>query len=101
MRATIDIENITKQLIGMYLPKRLLLFGSQAQGSAEINSDIDLCVVMNTNDKRTLLTEMYMRIEADRPFDLLLYTPDEWESCLLDKTSFAYKINREGMLLYG
>ncbi len=101
MRASVDIDNITKQLISMYLPKRLLLFGSQARDTAASNSDIDLCVVVDTNNKRALLTEMYMNIEASKPFDLLLYTPDEWQNCLTDKTSIAYKINREGLLLYG
>jgi predicted nucleotidyltransferase len=101
MRAEKEIDYIKTQFLSIYFPQKLFLFGSQANEKASITSDIDICVVMNTQDKRMLLTDMYMSIQSDKPFDLLLYTPDEWERCLEDKTSFAYKINKEGVRLYG
>jgi predicted nucleotidyltransferase len=101
MRADSSIEYIRNQLIDAYRPQRLLLFGSQARNAAVSSSDIDLCVVMEVKDKRAILSEMYIDIKSDMPFDLLLYTPDEWEHCIQDKTSFAYKINKDGVLLYG
>lgn len=74
---------------------------SYAKNSAKRDSDIDLCVIVEVDDKRMLLTDMYLHIESDVPFDLLLYSPEEWEQCILDRTSFAYQINKEGILLYG
>ena len=95
-----EISNIANQFINIYNPQKLLLFGSQAKNTAGKNSDIDLCVVIDATDKRSLLTDMYLNIESSIPFDLLLYTPDEWSRCLSDRTSFAYKINKEGVALH-
>jgi len=96
-----EISKITKQFIDLYAPQKLLLFGSQADNTAGPDSDIDLCVVMEAADKRKLLTDMYVNIESDKPFDLLLYTPNEWENCVKDDLSFAHVINTEGVVLYG
>ena len=95
------LENITEQIINQYAPNKILLFGSQAKGVATHKSDIDLCVVVNTPNKRRLLADMYYTIDTERPVDILLYTPNEWEACINDTTSFAYKIQTEGVALYG
>jgi len=100
MRTEIELQKITQQLIDRYNPAKLLLFGSRAKNSAGRSSDIDLCIIIEVADKRKLLTDMYLSIESDVPLDILLYSPDEWEQCVLDHTSFAYQINKEGVMLY-
>ena len=95
-----QITSIKEQIISQYAPAKIILFGSHVKGTATPKSDIDLCVVKNTNNKRELLTEMYLNIESDKPFDLVLYTEPEWEECVNDTTSFAYIINKKGIVLY-
>ena len=94
-------ENITNQIVKTYAPEKILLFGSQSKGNATIKSDIDLCIIVDTNNKRQLLTELYFGIETEKPIDIIVYTPSEWEDCVNDSTSFAHKINKEGVMLYG
>lgn len=101
MNIDMEIKKITSQIINIYNPQKLIMFGSQAKNTANNESDIDLCLVIKTSDKRNLLTDMYLNIDCDKPFDLLLYTPDEWKECVLDHMSFAYVINKEGIVLYG
>lgn len=101
MKAEIELQKIKQQIIDRYNPDKLLLFGSLAKNSTRHCSDIDLCVIIEEADKRKLLTDMYLNIESDMPFDILLYSPDEWEQCILDHTSFAHQINKEGVMLYG
>jgi len=79
----------------------ILLFGSQARGTAGADSDVDLCVVAPASNKRKLLTELYLNADCERPVDILLYTPEEWASSVADPHSFAYKLHREGVRLYG
>lgn len=95
------LNNITKQLVDKYDIEKIILFGSLAKGVIHKDSDLDLCVVMETNDKKSLLQDMYISIESDISFDIKLYTKKEWEKNITDKTSFAYKILSEGVLLYG
>ena len=96
-----EIERIKEQLISEFSPLQILLFGSQAKGTAKPHSDIDLCVIADTANKRETLTQMYLNIETERPVDFILYTPDEWRRCISDNQSFAHKISREGVNLYG
>lgn len=95
------VKSVANQLAQLYAPDKILLFGSQAKGTAGVNSDIDLCVVIATDNKRRLIADMYYTIDAQKPVDILLYTPEEWQMCIADKTSFAYQISREGVLLHG
>lgn len=94
-------KDITTQIYKNYSPTYIYLFGSQARGTATTKSDIDLCVVIDTKNKRKLITDMYCSIICDMPIDLLVYTPEEWNQCIDDCTSFAYKIANEGVKLYG
>ena len=96
-----EINSIKEQIVSHYAPSKIVLFGSQAKGTATKKSDIDLCIIKDTDNKRDLLTEMYLNIESNKPFDLLLYTEDEWNQCVNDTTSFAYLINRKGTVIYG
>ena len=98
---TNEINLIKEQIVSLYNPSKIILFGSQAKGTATIKSDIDLCVVKDTENKQELLADMYLNIESSKPFDLLLYTEDEWNRCVNDTTSFAYLINKKGTVIYG
>ena len=95
------LNAIREQVIRLCDPQKILLFGSQAKGTATAKSDIDLCVIASTKDKRSLLTDLYYHTESDLPIDFLLYTPEEWERSVEDSQSFAHKLNREGVVLYG
>lgn len=79
----------------------VILFGSRAKGSEKADSDIDVCIVAETQNKRRLASELQTVIESDIPIDIIVYTPDEWNECIKDETSFASKILAEGRILYG
>ena len=93
-------ESIINQIIP-FSPQKIYLFGSFAKGTATERSDVDICIVAQTDNKRGMLADLYYEVEYDRPIDFLVYTPSEWEECVSDKSSFAYKIHTEGVLIYG
>lgn len=93
--------SLQHQIVKICAPKKIILFGSQAKGTATEQSDIDLCIVAETANKRKLLTDLYCDTDSEKPIDFLLYTPEEWDKNVNDVQSFAYKLNREGVLLYG
>ena len=96
-----EIDVITNQVINGFSPNKIILFGSRAKGNVRATSDYDICIIANTDDKRAYLTRLYCEVNSDYPIDFLLYTPTEWEDCVNDKTSFAHKISKEGIVLYG
>lgn len=96
-----EVEYIKNQIIQKHAPEKIIVFGSVAKGVFTDNSDIDLCIIKDTDNKRELLTEIYISIDSTIPFDLVLYTSEEWNKCVNDKTSFAYNINNTGVKIYG
>jgi predicted nucleotidyltransferase len=80
--------------------ERLVLFGSRAQGRADAESDIDLAVVSSDFCGK----DIFERVELTRvaemdtvfkylvPLDLILMTPEEFES----RTSPVAAVAREG-----
>ena len=79
----------------------VILFGSRAKGRERDNSDIDVCIVAKTDNKRRFAATISAELEYDLPVDVLVYTPEEWELSVVDESSFAHKILSEGMVLYG
>jgi len=98
---SIVLDKIKDQIIQKFNPSRIILFGSVAKGIWRNNSDIDLCIIKDTDNKRDLITNMYVEVESEIPFDIVLYTNEEWNRCLGDKTAFAYHINNTGVIIYG
>lgn len=79
----------------------VILFGSRAKGSETESSDIDICIIAETESKRRLASLLQIEIESEIPIDIIVYTPSEWSECIKDETSFAKKILTEGRILYG
>lgn len=96
-----ELDNIKNQIVNKFNPKEVLLFGSLAKGTFRSDSDIDLCIIKDTDDKRNLITEIYTAIDCNVPYDIVLYTSDEWEKYKNDKNTFAYSIINTGVKIYG
>ena len=87
-------------LLKRYDPERIILFGSRARGEADEYSDYDIIVIKRT-DKPFLerLQDMvpYL-VEFDRPADVLVYTPDEYER--MREYGLGWIAHNEGVALY-
>lgn len=97
-REIIDVRN---QIIDLFRPEQIYLFGSWAKGTARQNSDIDLCVIAAAKDKRALVRAILLQVEYERDLDVVVYTPREWEQYHQDSTTFAYTIHATGVKIYG
>ena len=96
-----EIIGIRDQIVKLYRPEQIYLFGSWAKGSARQNSDIDLCVIVDTTDKRGLVREILLKVEYERDLDIVVYTPREWEKYRQDSTTFAFTIQSTGVKISG
>jgi len=99
------ISKITEKLRLHYNPKEIILFGSYAIGKSHKESDLDLLIIKDTDEKfrqrilnvRRILTEENGLVGLD----ILVYTPDEIARRMEMGDSFLTKIMREGVVIYG
>lgn len=94
-----EIETIKNQILNMYHPLDIILFGSCAKGRVTKGSDIDLCLILKTDDKRKTIRDILVSLDYD--VDLVIFTPEEWERYKHDKATFAGIINKTGVSLIG
>ena len=102
------IEEI-KTRLSVLNPARVILFGSHARGSAGIDSDIDLIVVLNTEGSSSSFREKMIDTVAVRKLladlnhrvalDVLVYSKKEWEAFLGSRSSFSREILEHGITL--
>ncbi len=96
-----ELSRIIEILKRNYEPEKILLFGSLADGDIHEWSDIDLLIVKKTT-KRPIdrILEAVRLINPTIGIDLFIYTPDEFDTLVREKTTFLTDVSRTGKVLY-
>lgn len=87
MNESLNTLSAIRECLGRHLPKngKAMLFGSQARGTAQPDSDWDILIILN---KDNLLPSDYDEVtfpltmlgwEIGRQINPILYSSDEWE----------------------
>lgn len=95
-----ELERFLAFLQAHYAPRRVILFGSLAQGVIHPTSDLDLVIVMPST--RPFLQRIGELLERFRPrvgMDLLVYTPEEFEE-VRQRPFFREEVLAKGVVLY-
>ena len=98
---TEEIESIKNQIVSKFSPIDIYLFGSYAKGLITKKSDIDLCVIIDTDNKRELVQKILFEVESNNDLDVIIYTRDEWENHKDNPSTFAHIIKKTGVSLVG
>ena len=96
------ISIMTERIVRGFDPLQIILFGSQARGDADWQSDIDLLVVFEElADKRKTAVDIRVAL-ADMPVakDILVSTLEELERHRTRIGSVLRYAQREGKVLY-
>lgn len=93
---------IKERLVDGFHPEKILLFGSQARGTADKRSDIDILVVCPIKVKRRhLMLEMDRALSGlDNAFDILILTPEEFQRDSRIPGTVGRYAYKEGKVLY-
>ena len=96
-----DIREIVQQIVERFCPQKVILFGSYAQGNPTQDSDVDLLVVMETNEQ-ALHAAARISAAIDHPFplDVLVFRPSDLIESLERKGVFATEIMAKGIVLH-
>jgi predicted nucleotidyltransferase len=96
-----DIREIVQQIVERFRPQKVILFGSYAQGKPTQDSDVDLLVVMDT-DEQALHAAARISAAIDHPFplDILVFKPSELKASLERKGVFVTEVMAKGIVLH-
>jgi len=101
MVAMKDIRNFSRRVARQFRPRRIILFGSYAEGQATPDSDVDLLVILPHKGK-AVEKSVAIRLATRPPFplDLLVRTPQEVRKRLAMGDTFIRDILEKGKVLY-
>ena len=96
------LRQITNRIVQEFGPRKVVLFGSHAYGAPGVHSDVDLLVIMDSDEP---MAKRMSKVAAAAqvpflPMDVLVYTPDEIEDRLVKKDFFVDEILTKGEVLY-
>ena len=96
------ITEAVNRLVNKFHPNKIILFGSQARGTADAHSDADILVICPVPDNRRPLM-----VEMDRALyglgfarDIIILTPEEFERDRHIPGTIARPASIEGKVLY-
>jgi len=96
------LNEIRQRLVDGFHPDKIILFGSQARGTADDRSDVDILVICPVTGSRRVLT-----LAIDRALwglrlarDIVVLTPEEFEQDRQIPGTIARPASLEGRVLY-
>ena len=96
-----ELKRIVEIIRKEYDPESIILFGSMAAGRVHEWSDIDLLIIKKTSRRlieRAL--EVGRLVQPRVGIDLFIYTPEEYELLLKERSSFLLSVLKTGETVY-
>ena len=91
-------------------PKKIIIFGSYTRDEINIDSDLDLLIVLNSQSiPQTYEEKLNLKLKVRRalreinhkiPIDILVFTIPEYKELMKDMGSFFKEIHESGKTIY-
>ncbi|HEY85644.1 MAG TPA: nucleotidyltransferase domain-containing protein [Chloroflexi bacterium] len=96
------LKNVTGRIVKTFDPYRIIVFGSHVYGHPTPDSDVDLLIVMDSDERPAMRATRVSRILRPRPFpmDILVRTPEEIQHRLKIGDYFIREVMERGKVLY-
>src|SRR5256885_16610448 len=96
-----EIQRVVDDIVRLFAPRQIILFGSYARGSQAKDSEVDLMIVIpyrGRSDRKA--TEISSAVRIDFPCDILVRTPAQLRQRLRMKDCFIQDVLGTGKVLY-
>lgn len=93
------MQQLVDDIAALCSPEKIYLFSAKVNLSGEVTS-FKLCVVADTEDKAQLEQRIYLSLDCELPYDVVIYTAGEWTAFMKNPLSFAHSISEKGWKVY-
>ena len=96
------LKEVVERIVDAFAPQQVILFGSYAHGKPTLDSDVDLLIVMETEERPSKQRQAVSRLFRERPFpmDIVVRTPREMKRSMERVDPFIHEILERGRILY-
>jgi len=86
------LASLLERIVTCYAPKKIILFGSQARGDVDEESDLDL--VIGAASAKSFVGRLRESVDLlpEAKLDVLIYTPEEWEEMVAAANPFIEQL---------
>ncbi len=98
-----QINAVVQKIVDEFNPEKVILFGSYAYGKPNIDSDVDMLVILESDERPAPRTSRVLGAILDVKIfamDLLVRTPQELEHRLAIGDFFMQEVVERGKVLY-
>ena len=95
-----EVLRVCNEICSLIAPELIIFYGKKVHVSDEKIKSFDLCIVADTADKLETEKQIYLNVEASVPFNIIIYTPSEWQEHSQDEGSHAHFILKKGTVIY-
>lgn len=95
-----DIISVTDRIAEKFHPEKIYLF-SNKRADAGKTAGFKLCVVVDCNDIEKIERQIYLEVDSEVPYDIIIHSAANFEELCGRKGSFVQKIVKNGVLVYG
>ncbi len=96
-----EINDKVRVIVENFQPEKVILFGSYANGTPGPTSDIDLLVIIDTEQSTwDLAVEISLALKHSMPIDIIVRTPKEIARRLECGDFFIKNVMETGKVLY-
>lgn len=98
-----EIDRLLARIIEGLKPERVLIFGSYARGEAGPDSDVDILIIRDSDERPVVRRRQALLLlrGSGVPKDIFVLTPTEFEESKDVVGTIAYEANHYGMIVYG
>lgn len=95
------IKDMIEDIVKICDPLQIFLVSAKKNSKGEVIR-FKLCVVVDDKyeNHAELESEILLKTDCPVPCDILVYNVSDWNDCLDDDFSFAYRIENEGNVIY-
>lgn len=94
------ITGLCERIAELVKPVRIIIFNEKHTPAGELVS-FKLCVITKENDCTKTEQKIYLSLECEVPFDVLVYNNELWNAAIEDPDTFAHRgILNGGVVLY-